>query len=322
MVFFERVLPERFCREFAEFKGGAHQIVMYMSLVLGIKPLLDDWIPSSRLGAFIDLCSNYGLHVRADAVHCPVNPGALSDDVVGKEYITSTSAIGFPLNAEVEGNVHLFISKDKELLKRGMWYPVIVRNRVIEQPRIDILKYGEVLGYPSCCVRFFKKYNNWSRYNFLLEIHSHSEATPHYYCNPFTKDAVYSYIYHMPCNFRCSETISLVSRLRTEIQKREPGFVDAIDRHLNMPFLVFYERKFYAFDGFIDDERLYYSQVYFPDSWRPGKVYLKLLQSGNNLHISDGTVHIFSGRREVASIGSEMRENDFEYPFLIQFGKQ
>ncbi|MHC9543539.1 MAG: DUF483 domain-containing protein [Vulcanimicrobiota bacterium] len=322
MALFERIMPERFCREFAEFRGDAHQIVMYMSLVLGIKPLLDDWIPGPRLGKFIDLCASYGLYVRADALHRSVDSRTLPDDIIGREYITSTSAIGFPLNAEVDGNVHVFVSKDKDLLGKGMWYPVIVRNRIIEQPRIDILKYGEVLGYPSCCVRFFRNYNNWSRYNFLREIHSHSAGAPHYHCNPFTKDAVYSYIYHMPCSFRCSETISLVSRLRSEIQKWEPGFVDAIDRHLTIPFLVFYERKFYAFDGFIDDERLYYSQVYFPDSWRPDQVYMKLLQSGNNLHISGGTVHIFSGRREVARIGSEMRENEFEYPFLIQFGKQ
>ncbi len=322
MAYFERVLPERFCREFADFRGDAHQIVMYMSLVLGIKPLLDDWIPGSRLEEFIAICTSYGLHVRADALHRSVDRRALSDEIVGKEYITSTSAIGFPLKTEIDGTVHVFVSREKELLSRGMWYPVIVRNRIIEQPRIDILKYGEVLGYPSCCVRFFREYNNWSRYNFLREIHSRSVGAAHCYCNPFTKDAVYSYIYHMPCSYRCRETISLVSRLRSEIQKREPGFVEVIDRHLMLPFLVFYERKFYAFDGFIDDERLYYSHVYFPDSWKPGNVYLKLLQSGNNLHISDGTVHIFTGRREVARICAEMRENEYECPFLIQFGKK
>lgn len=321
MAFFEKTVPESFCREFVEFRGDAHQIVMYMSLVLGIKPLLDDWIPAGRLDEYVSLCSSYGLHVKADALHCSVDPRMLSDDVVGKEYITSTSALGFPLNTEVSGNVHVFVSKEKELLGSGMWYPVIVRNRMIEQPRIDILKYGEVLGYPSCCVRFFRHYNNWSRYNFLREIHSHTEGSPHHYCNPFTKDAVYSYIYHMPCSYRCEATISLVGRLRSEIQKREPGFVEAIDRHLALPFLVFFERRFYAFEGFIDNDRLYYSHVHFPDSWRPGKVYLEMLQAGNNLHIIGDTVHIFRGRREVARIGPEMRENEFEHPFLLQFGR-
>jgi hypothetical protein len=293
-----------------------------MSLVLGIKPLMDDWIPRSLLQPFIDVCSSYGLFVKADAIHYPVNPDKLPQEVLGREYITTTSAFGFPVNTDLEASVHVFISKDRERLKRGMWYPVIIRNRIVERPRIDVLKYGHDLGYPDCCVEFFRKFNNWSRYNFLYEIYKNSKGPGHLFCNPLTKDYIYSYIYHMPCSFNCRRTIELTGLLRSEIKKREPEFVTSIDRHLALPFLVFFERKFYAFEGFIQDGRLYYEKVYFPDSWGPGSVYLKILESGDNLHIENGNVLVYRGRKPVSVITLHLADEVPEHPFLIQFTEQ
>lgn len=318
-MFEEEYVPIEFCRNIVEIRGNSHQIVPYMSLVLGIKPLMDDWIPRSILQPFIEVCRSYGLHVKADAIHYPIPPDRLPPEVLGREYITTTSAFGFPVNTDLEASVHVFISKDRERLKRGMWYPVVIRNRIIEPPRIDVLKYGFDLGYPECCVDFFRRFNNWNCYNFLYEIYKNSKGPYHYFCNPLTKDFIYSYIYHMPCSFNCQKTIELVAKLRREMKKREPEFVEAIDRHQLLPFLVFFERKFYAFSGFIQDQRLYYSQVFFPDSWGPGREYLDILRCGDSLHIEDGNVYVYKGRKPVTIIQLKYRDSVPEYPFLIQF---
>jgi hypothetical protein len=319
-MFDESSLPRSFCREFIEARQSAHQITCYMALVLGIKPMLDDWIPRPLLEGFLEVCASHGLHVRLDALHHSTDLGRLPSPVLGREFITTTSALGFPVDADAEGAIHVFLSKDRALLRQGMWYPVVIRSRLIEQPRMDILNYGSVLGYPACCVRFFREYNNWSRYSFLYEIHRHSGKGSHYFCNPFTKDSIYSYIYHMPCSFSCQSTTDLVGRLRQEIIKREPAFARAIDRHLELPFLVFFERKFYAFQGFMSGGRLYYDRVHFPDTWRPGKAYLERLEQGDNLHIDAGNVYIYRGRRPVDVISLGYRDSVAEEPFLIRFG--
>lgn len=318
-MFEENYMPRTFCRDIVQLRKSAHQIVPYMSLILGIKPLMDDWIPRSYLEPFVELCKSYGLHVRADAIHCSIPASQMSQEVIGREYITTTSALGFPINTDINASVHVFISKDRDRLKRGMWYPVVIRNRIIEEPRIDVLKYGFDLGYPQCCIGFFRKYNSWSRYNFLYEIYKNSQSPCHYFCNPFTKDFIYSYIYHMPCSFNCPRTIELVESLRAEIKKREPSLVDTIDRHLKLPYLVFFERKFYAFTGFVHRERLYYSHVFFPDSWSSGGVYLDILRRGDNLHVENGNVYIFRGRRPISVIELQYNGKVAEHPFLIQF---
>jgi hypothetical protein len=321
-MFDESSLPRSFCREFIEARQSAHQITGYMSLVLGQKPLLDDWIQRPLLDDFLQVCKSYGLHVRLDALHRSIDLGTLATPILGREYVTTTSALGFPLDADVDGTVHVFVSRERSLLKQGMWYPVVIRNRLIEQPRMDTLSYGAVLGYPECCVRFFGQYNNWSRYSFLYEIYKNSGKGHHYLCNPMTKDAIYSYIYHMPCSFACSRTIELAGRLRSEIDKREPDFARAIDCHLLLPFLVFFERKFYAFEGFMERERLYYDHVYFPDTWRAGRSYHERLERGDSLHIEDGSVHVYRGSTPLDVIPLNHRDTVAEQPFLIHFERQ
>jgi len=323
---FETWYPESFCRDYVEFHGASSQLLMFMSLVLGIKPLMDDWVPAGRLDEFKNLCRRYGVHVRADAMKLLLPRQVARSRAMGGESLTSTIALGLPPQTPLtgllprEGRMHVFLSRNPALLRHGMWYPVIIKDRVLWPPFADVLAYGRYLGYPECCIHFFRERNDWSRFSFLAEINAESAGRPrHWLCNPLTKDRTYSYIYHMPCRWDCPATRALAGRLRQEVAAREPELVRQVDRHLRLPALVFYERKHYVFDGELHGNRLEYRACHYPDWDREGLPYHERLQRGDALELEGGTVHIFRQGQEVDRIVARSEGFAPEHPFLVQF---
>lgn len=312
-------MPKSFCREIVEAKGTSNQLALYMAVVLGFKPLLDDVVARKNFSLFLEACKSYNLHVRPNVIMYHRPKGRIPPEVLGRENICTTSAYGLPLDVDFGGGVHVYVSKDRDLLRHGMWYPVIIRNRVMTQPYADTLRYGRYLGYPSCCIEFFRHFNNWNRYSFLYEIYKNSSGRFRYLCNPLGRDRIYSYIGYMPCSFSCEATISMVGRLRQEIKKREPDFVELVDAHLKLPYLVFRERKFYAFLGEIKDGGIAYSKVFFPDFNPEGNIYQELLEQGDLVKIEGRTLFVYRRGDLIARKDIPLTEFGPEYPFVIQF---
>lgn len=318
--FSQTYYPHDFCREYVGVKGNSVQLVMFMAVVLGIKPLMDDWVPVERWNEFKKVCRKYKLKVRENVVFDTFPKEDLPDSIIGKEYLTTTSAYGYPLKAGCKGQVHVFIAREEAVLRKGMWYPVIVRGRVIFQPRMDSLSYGYVLGYPDCCIKFFRKYNNWLKYSYLYEAYRNTRGTPSFFCNPFLKDTSFSYIYHMPCSYNCSATIKLAGGLRKAILKREPGYVQMIDERLKMPFLVFYERKFYCFDGLMKANRVCYKKPYFPSPDFKKDTYGKFLSEADTLQLDGYRLKLTKKGKDFKNLNVGPQGNFApEYPFLIDF---
>ena len=315
---FESYLPQRFCREYVEIKSSSSQLVNFMAVVLGVKPLMDDWIPSSRWEDYQALCRSHGLHCRADSLFLYAPKDRIPADVIGRESLTTTTSYALPLEAGVRGHVHAFASRDPDLLRHGMWYSVIVRNRVIWPPRMDILRYGHLLGYPECCIRFFQAYNNWQRYSFLHEIHKRSPRL-HPWCNPLGKDLTYSYIYHMPCSFSCPQTLERVARLRTLLHEREPGLVQAIDHHLTLPALVFRERRIYFFEGEARGQRIHYHAFRYEGGDPSGDTISEDLKAGDTVEVEAGHVRILQGTTLVREIPPRPTGFAPEIPFIVAF---
>jgi len=318
-MFLGKYIPKNFCRDYVEIKGNSLQLGMFMATVLGLKPLMDDWIPVNKLNEFKKLCRRYKLKVREDIIFVNISKENVPDNVLGKENLTTTCAYGFPLSSNKEGLVHVFISKDKALLKRGMWYPVIVKKRVIFPPRIDHLKYGYVLGYPECCIKFFRKYNDWRKYSYLYEAYINTKSLPSFLCNPFLKDTAFSYIYHMPCSYSCKETIKLASKIRKEIKKREPEYVRLTDTYLKMPFLVFYEKKYYCFEGELKDNEVRYKNVFFIPSDINKDIYGEDFKKADALKLIGRRIILFKKNRIFKTIEVELNNFAPEFPFLIKF---
>lgn len=317
-MFFKTYIPKYFCREYVETKGSSVQLAMFMAVVLGIKPLMDDWIPVNKLNEFKKICKNLGLKIREDVIFLNIAKKDVSDNILGKEYLTTTSACGYPVDSKKDGQIHIFISKDKKLLRQGMWYPVIIKDRVIFQPRADSLKYGYVLGYPECCIKFFRKYNDWLRYSNLYEAYINTKGAPSFLCNPFLKDTSFSYIYHMPCSYSCHETIKLAGKLRLEINKREPGYVKLTDEYLQMPFLVFYEKKYYCFKGEVKNSLLEYEKVYFSSPTQSNDIYGELFRNADSLKLHGRSIVLHRGRKISKVIDIPLQNFAPEFPFLIK----
>ncbi|HXE71661.1 MAG TPA: hypothetical protein VNO81_03290, partial [Candidatus Nitrosotenuis sp.] len=161
---------------------------------------------------------------------------------------------------------------------------------------------------------------DWTRYSFLYEIYRNTRPGAYrLLCNPLAKDRTYSYIYHMPCRFDCPATRRLAARLRAEIGRREPDFVRRIDQHLGLPYLVFRERKHYAFRGVLEGRTIRYSEVFYPDGAPEGRPYLERLARGDQVVLGEGAVDILRRGRRVDRI--EGRSHGFapEIPFMVAF---
>jgi len=324
-MFFTEYKPEKFCREYVEAKISSRQLVMFMSVVLGIKPAMDDWITNDRLAALKKACKKYGLLLEPDIGFIDVDDQSLKDSGGGGT-LTTTVARGIQVrNAGAKDMIHVFISRKQESLEAisgNGWYPVVVGDRVVHKPYIDLLKFGYNLGYPTCCVDFFRHYNDWYKYSHLWEVFKNTRSRPSYLCNCFTKDLTYGYIYHIPCSYDCQATKKLAGGLRQAIRAEEPRFVELIDRHLRLPFLIFYETVMYAFEGELKNGKLSYSQVYFlgRDS-RGNNYYQNILEKGDSLFVEGRTVFVSKGGKKVGKIEAQTQPNGFapEYPFLIQF---
>lgn len=312
--------PKSFCRDFIEIKGNPGQLMVFMAVVLGLKPFMDLWIDESCLKAFANLCKGYGLYLKVDCLFKQAIKKKIKSKVIGGEFLTSTVCYGLPKGVNVAGaNAHVFVSKDKSLLKKGMWYPLVVKDRVISAPMADLLNYGFVLGYPDCCIKFFRRYNNWRLYSYLYQVYQNSTGYS-YLSNPLLKDDFYSYIYHMPCSFNCRKTNIYSQRLRQEVMKREPDFIRIIDERLRQPFLVFYEKKIYGFKGFLLNSReLSYSEVYFVNAEEERNVHLRALRKGNRLRVDGKIIIIYKDGREVERIEASKDSFAPETPFLVQF---
>lgn len=314
---FETYVPQRFCREYVELKGHSGQLVNFMATVLGHKPLMDDWIERSKLDRYRDVCKQYGAHLEAESLFMPVGRERVPKDIVGGSSLTTTTAFGAPTDANgAAGHVHVFISRDPSILRHGMWYPIIIRNRVIWPPRADLLSYGRYLGYPQCCIAFFRKYNNWTKYSFLYEILRRSTRL-HPWCNPLGKDITYSYIYHMPCSFHCEATIEMVRALRAAIAEREPDFVDALDWHLSLPTLVFRERKIYFFEGTANGQRIHYTNARFDGL--DADILGPYLGEGDSVEAEGQMVRVRKGDEILFEVPCTSTGFAPEIPFIVKF---
>jgi len=325
---FRTFLPKKFCKEFVEAKGNSLQLGLYMALVLGLKPLMDDWIPVGNLKKFKKACRRYGIYLREDVIFKCIPSSQISDNIIGREILTTTSAYGKLIpkrhhskNISLQEQVHVFLSKDKNLLTRGMWYPVIVKDRVIPQPRFDSLMYGYVLGYPQCCIKFFREFNNWRMHSYLYQAYKHTIAQPHYLCNPFLKDTSFAYIYHMPCNYRCLETIKLARKIRREIKKREPDYVNFTDYYLKKIYLVFYEKKYYWFEGNFENNVVVFKKMFFCSPDKDKDVYSRYFVKADALSLKGRRIYLYKKRNLYKIINVPLNEFAPEYPFIIKFGE-
>jgi hypothetical protein len=309
-------IPKNFCKDYVEL-NGSNQLPMFMAVVQDIKPLMDDWIPFNKFKKFKKICEDYKLKVEPDWCFIKVNE-KLINSAIDSDRLSTTKFYGTPYsNKTKKGNLHVFISKSEQQLKQAKkfgWYPLIVNQRSLHKPFIDHLRFGKVLGYPECCIRFFRDFNNHYTYNHPYETLKNTKKQPNFLCNNIFMDFTYSLIHHLPCSFSCNETTKIAKELLREIKKQEPLFAKKIKQYLKLPLLIFEEKNTYAFEGKIKNNKLYYKDHLFLG--RPEDNILKnTLNNSNKLEVTDNKINFFKNNNLVHSIIKQKPENGF----LLQF---
>ena len=285
---------KNFGKEYCEICGYG-QYPMFMATALGVKPCFDDWVNTGKYEEFIKICREYGLVVVPDVLFKHSNTG--KDKVIGGENITTTFAIGERFNKnlkEISGRVHVLVSQSEDRAiqaKKCGWYSVVINNRSTNKPFIDHLRFGKSLGFPDCCVDFFRKYNNWHLYSHPYETFKNTLTIPNhakgsYYCNNFLMDNTFFFIHNIPCSYRCEKTIELAKKVEEKIKEVEPDYVKKTVEILKKPLLVFGERNFIIFDGKIKGSTLNYRDCqYISNPARPEETinFFDFIKKGNKI---------------------------------------
>lgn len=310
---FESYIPDNFCKEFFELRGHSDRIVLYMAVVLGLKPLLDDWIQPDVPDNFIRICGKkYGLHVKTDAVWEDEATDEFLSSIPGGDALTTTKFLGERYSSRMtSGHVHVFVSSSKDSLERGFrcgWYPLVINNIIINKQWMDYIWFGHELGYPDCCVDFFARNNGKGK--FLYSIFQNTTGKLDYHCNCIAKDTPFSYIYHMPCSYNCAKTIDYAKTLKKEIKKHEPHFVTATETHLRRPFLVFKEQFSYAFEGKADGNNIRYNEFFFLGKDRGCSrsrydYYGDELKKADRIEVNNRDIRLFKHDKQTGTVPKE-----------------
>ncbi|MBN2457563.1 hypothetical protein JXB31_00340 [Candidatus Woesearchaeota archaeon] len=309
-------VPKRFGKEYYEI-NGSRQYSMFLSVALGVKKSFDDWVQPDRLDEFRRVCRDYGLYLETDVIFdkAQLDKGT----VIGGENITTTFVVAEQFmdktgpksragksdryKSKSSQKLHVFVSGSKKTAieaKKFGWYSVIINNRNINKPFVDHLRFGGCLGYPACCIDFFRRFNNWSLYNHPYEVYKNTPNLPgmakgSYLCNNHLMDNSYFFIHHLPCSYRCENTISYARMVEDRIMDVEPGYARKTAGFLKQPLLVFGEKNFIIFDGRLKQGEIRYTNAqYLSNAARPEESisFFEDVLKGNRITFASGSAAI------------------------------
>ena len=300
--------------EYARLEPG--QLPMFIGVYLGLKPLMDTFVTLDIFNRLRQLCSPHGILVEHNHVMA-VTPG--EDFLRRHERIrrlgtTKLQAVPFDLSRQ-NALVHTFISRSPEMVEQARqltWYNLFADNRQLTQPLIDNYRYGATLGFPDCCVKFYAAHNAliydgrrcWG-FNTPHQVYDNTRGEFSFLCNYVPMDHHYFLIHHYPCSYNCPETIKLAEKLLSGIKSMEPQFAQAIVETLKLPYLVFGEKRAFAFRGrIVKGNEIIYSHCRFLGDPRDQNDYREI-QEGNRVTTEQGRVKVFRDDRELAGYPDE-----------------
>lgn len=291
------------------------QLPMFMAVVLGIKPLMDTWLPLPGYLALQKACEEQGVIVGNNNIMTHIPNEEFLKRHERLRNLGTTKMIAMPFSEErQDALVHTFISRSAGSIdeaRRLTWYNLFVGEHQLLQPLIDNFRYGDTLGYPECCTRFYAGHNGkfhdgkraWG-WNTPLEVYKNTKGKFSFYCNHIPMDHQYFLIHHYPCSYNCEKTISQANQLLKAIRKTEPGFAEKIERYLKLPYLIFEEKKAFVFEGESSGNEIIYTDCKFLGDNRDKGAYHAIL-NGNRIVISDEKICIYKDKKLISEYKKE-----------------
>ena len=333
---FERYIPRNLCREYAEF-NFPHP-TSFIAVVKGIKPLMSIFVRYDKYKKLERICKKYGLFITHNKYFLETPTASYlrrakrnSDQSVIK-YLTghtTTKSIAFPTNnPQKTRTVQVFISKSKRLVKDALkfgWTTTVIDKYFVPFDLINMLNFGELLGYPDCCVKFFctKLMDTEVGARKPYIIYKNTKGKPSFYCNNnlhlLAHLSRYSLIWHFPCSFDCRKTIRNSKKLLDVIREEEPEYAEKIEYYLKLPLLVFRDRRVMAFEGSMKGRKITYSDCIFGGLTQPideTKIYkFRWFKEGDMVEVTKNEILIFKEGKLLHSI----RREDESFGFPLKF---
>lgn len=289
-------------RGYTEMRPEHGQPVNFAAVLAGLKPVMDDWVPSSQLTDFIGMCEERGLYVTVNAQLATVTADEQIADVVGRETLTTTRAVAHPVEEDVpEASVHVFLGRDRHAVDRTRWagwYPLVTGGRASSKPWIDHYWFGSGLGYPACCTEAFAHHNNWAVNNMPYQAWRRT-VTPAALCNSTLRFTGLTWTAHLPCRYDCPASMSLAEQTRDAVREHCPSLADYVDHVVSRPCLVLNEWEAVNFDGVVEGRTVRYQAVTLAPSNKPNLALFTALRSGDQLEVRDDLVVVFNGAEVV-----------------------
>ena len=313
--------PRHELSEYFDLAYGSALFPQFVGVVAKLRSGMDCWIPAENLDGFIRFIERLGLSASIDCAFREL-PAQARTHVVGIETLCTTYAIGIRLEDARKGDgVHVFVGVNKDVSERMRacgWYPVVVDDRLFHKPVIDHMEFGGMLGYPSCCIGFFEKSNDWNRTNSYAEAYLNTKAGCNHLTNCFGKNKGYSLNFHLPCSFDCRNTIEYSTRLVQVLERSEPQFAGACQQLLRKPVLSLNERELVLLDGAcVDQGRVEYASAL--DLFSTPDQTMRAINAGNIIEIRGRFAVVFRDKELVDTLECRCDEFGPRVPLLVSW---
>ena len=323
---FENYIPKsnKLLEMFARLE--ASQLPMFFSVYLGIKPLMDTFV---RYDRFLELqaeAKKHGIIVGHNEVMAVFPEEKFLKRKERFKNLGTTKLTAVPFDpSRTKSLVHTFISRSRDRIeeaRRLTWYNLFVGEHQLAQPPVDNFRYGDTLGFPQCCVRFYAAHNgrftddgyHWE-WKTPFEVYKNTRGEFSFLCNHIPMDHVYFLVHHYPCSYNCPKTMEIAGDLLKGIRKMEPEYAQLIEYHLKLPYLLFNEKKAFAFEGEIKGNRIYYCNWHFLGDSRDLETY-KEITMGNIVEVNDENIIIYNGNEEITRYKQEGNYEGKIYRFV------
>ena len=318
---FAKLQPRGKLANFHELADGAALLPQFAAVLARLRTGMDCWVRKRNLHRFREFAAGLGLSTRVDCAFREV-PRQQLKRMVGSETLCTTRAYGVRAeDADKDDRIHVFVGISKyvaEKLRSCGWYPLVINDRVFSKPALDHLQFGNSLGYPACCVDFFRTCNDWARTNSYAEAYRNTDSGFDYLANCFGKNLGYSFVSHIPCRFDCRKTVAFAMQLESWLQRWEPEFAAACRELLVKPVLSLNEHEIVVLEGrVVDGSRAEYTDAM--NLFATDDSTMRRIKAGNVIELRGRFVAILRGTKVVDALECRCDQFGPRVPLLIDW---
>jgi len=173
------------------------------------------------------------------------------------------------------GHYFAYISYDKDLAEKAKFYEHIRNDE----------KLGLALGYPKCCVSFYKENYQKAlklRDDYSLMAIENSSANPNFLTNNMLRFFGTTLLSHFPCSFDCGHSMLLANDMLKCVSRHNPLIADYLKDVLKGPVISHAQTGIHTLKGYKIDGK----DIYYKDAWLTSPNHMHdLLKLGNKIEM-------------------------------------